>query len=319
MDDRLKGQPPALFFLGYVVAGPRWLSGRRWSPEKLISIFSRVLGHLCGRLWSGFQFSGIRRDALSARRGRKRAVYPTMLVLLANWFPRSERARANAYWNLCQPLAVAASAGHRWLLGAGRQTMLMIEGACHSSGCRSGFISSTTVRAMRNGFKRGKGLSGSHLAARSFGTGARKKNSCRARPFCARWFSSCLAVCFLYNFASYGCNTFPHGRTQGGGHNFTGLQTGLLFAVPYVVTAIVMVLLSRFGPDRRTPRPRRPSFMPSAHIPHRERFDQGTFLLAFVCVPVSGHTGSVRRAGAVLCHSHGDDAAPRRPARSWAW
>ena len=37
-------------------------------------------------------------------------VFPATLVLLANWFPSSERARANAYWYLCQPLAVAGSA-----------------------------------------------------------------------------------------------------------------------------------------------------------------------------------------------------------------
>jgi len=54
-----------------------------------------------------------------------------------------------------------------------------------------------------------------------------------------------LGVCFLYNFASYGCNTFLTEGIRGGGHNFTGLETGLLFSVPYVVTAVVMVLLSR--------------------------------------------------------------------------
>ena len=36
-------------------------------------------------------------------------VFPATLVLLANWFPRSERARANAYWILCQPLALVAA------------------------------------------------------------------------------------------------------------------------------------------------------------------------------------------------------------------
>ena len=57
-------------------------------------------------------------------------VFPATLVLLANWFPRSERARANAYWNLCQPLAVAGSAPFTgWLLGAyGWQPMLILEG-----------------------------------------------------------------------------------------------------------------------------------------------------------------------------------------------
>ncbi len=57
-------------------------------------------------------------------------VFPATMVLLANWFPRGERARANAYWTLCQPLAVAASAPFTgWLLGAyGWQQMLILEG-----------------------------------------------------------------------------------------------------------------------------------------------------------------------------------------------
>ena len=58
-------------------------------------------------------------------------VFPATLVLLANWFPRTERARANAYWNLCQPLAVAGAAPITGaLLGTwGWRTALVLEGA----------------------------------------------------------------------------------------------------------------------------------------------------------------------------------------------
>ena len=51
-------------------------------------------------------------------------------MLLANWFPRAERARANNDWLLCQPLAVAGSAPITgWLLGMyGWRLMLMFEG-----------------------------------------------------------------------------------------------------------------------------------------------------------------------------------------------
>ena len=53
-----------------------------------------------------------------------------MLVLLANWFPRSERARANAYWNLCQPLAivVAALSTGALLEHYGWRTVIVLEG-----------------------------------------------------------------------------------------------------------------------------------------------------------------------------------------------
>src|SRR5512136_718370 len=58
-------------------------------------------------------------------------VFPATLVLLANWFPRTERARANAYWTLCQPLAVAGAAPITGaLLGIwGWRTALIVEGA----------------------------------------------------------------------------------------------------------------------------------------------------------------------------------------------
>ncbi|MCX6631116.1 MAG: MFS transporter [Candidatus Solibacter sp.] len=58
-------------------------------------------------------------------------VYPAALVLLTHWFPRQERARANAYWNLCVPLSVAFSAPITgWLIGIwGWRTMIMLEGA----------------------------------------------------------------------------------------------------------------------------------------------------------------------------------------------
>ena len=36
-------------------------------------------------------------------------VWPAVLVLLANWFPRVERARANSYWMLCLPISVVIS------------------------------------------------------------------------------------------------------------------------------------------------------------------------------------------------------------------
>src|SRR5271156_1640373 len=58
------------------------------------------------------------------------AVFPATLVLLTHWFPGSERARANAGWNLCQPIAVVASALlNGWFLGAyGWRTVLVLEG-----------------------------------------------------------------------------------------------------------------------------------------------------------------------------------------------
>jgi MFS family permease len=170
-----------------------------------------------------------------------------MLVLLANWFPRSERARANAYWNLCQPLAVAASAPvSGWLLGAwGWQTMLMAEGALPFLWLPVWlyFISDHPRDAKWISHEERDFLE--TTLQREAGELEPAKKISVGRACLQPAVFVMLAVCFLYNSASYGCNTFLTEGLRGGGHNFTGLETGLLFAVPYVVTAVVMVLLSR--------------------------------------------------------------------------
>ena len=247
MDDRLKGQAAGIFFLGYVLLQvPGGYLAGRWSPKKLISLCLVCWGLCavgCG-LASSFREFAVMRFLLGAAES---GVYPTMLVLLANWFPRSERARANAYWNLCQPLAVAASAPITgWLLGGwGWQTMLIIEGTLpflwlpfwlyfisdHPRDAK--WISREEQDFLETTLQR----EASELEL--------VKRIPVGRALLRPVVFVMLAVCFLYNFASYGCNTFLTEGLKGGGRHFDGLQTGLLFAVPYAVTAIVMVLLSR--------------------------------------------------------------------------
>jgi len=124
MDDRMKGRAAGVFFLGYVllqISGGH-LAGR-WSAKKWISlclIFWGACAVGCGLSETFAQF-GTMRFLLGVAEG---GVYPATVVLLAHWFPRSERARANALWNLCQPLAVVASAPITgWLLGALRKSL----------------------------------------------------------------------------------------------------------------------------------------------------------------------------------------------------
>lgn len=131
MDDRLKGQAAGVFFLGYALLQvPGGFLASHWSPKKVIAISLALWGACavgCGLAASFKQFF-IMRILLGMAES---AVYPATLVLLANWFPRQERARAMAFWCLCQPLAVAGAApATGWLLGHwGWQTMLISEGA----------------------------------------------------------------------------------------------------------------------------------------------------------------------------------------------
>ena len=110
MDDKLKGRAAGIFFLGYVLLQiPGGYAAARWGARRVVS-FCLVSWGICA-VGCGFganfrQFEVMRFLLGVAESG----VFPATVVLLANWFPRSERARANAYWNLCQPLAVAGSA-----------------------------------------------------------------------------------------------------------------------------------------------------------------------------------------------------------------
>src|SRR5690348_11574062 len=110
MDDKIKGNAVGVFFFGYLLLQiPSGYLANRWSPRKLISIFLVCWGACaigCGLVNTTAQLKMMRFLLGIAESG----VYPATLVLLCNWFPRAERARANAYWNLCQPLAVAGAA-----------------------------------------------------------------------------------------------------------------------------------------------------------------------------------------------------------------
>ena len=124
MDDRMKGQAAGIFFLGYLLLQiPGGYLASRWSARKIISlclVFWGLCAVGCGLSRTFRQFEVMRFLLGVAESG----VFPATLVLLACWFPRYERARANAYWNLCQPLAVAAprrSPAGCWAFTAGRR------------------------------------------------------------------------------------------------------------------------------------------------------------------------------------------------------
>jgi MFS family permease len=172
-------------------------------------------------------------------------VFPATLVLLANWFPRAERARANAYWSLCQPLAVAGSAPFTgWLLGlVGWKKMLIMEGAlpflwlpvwwlCIRDHPREAkWISKEEREFLETTLH--KEAAESEPEEKS---GALLSKCCRPAVFIM------IALYFLHNCAAYGCMTFFTSRLNG--QNFSALEYGILFALPYAVTAVIMVINS---------------------------------------------------------------------------
>jgi MFS family permease len=245
MDDRIKGQAAGIFFLGYVllqVPGGHWASN--WSPKKLISILLVMWGICavgCGLTRTSGQFE-VMRFFLGVAES---AVFPATTVLLANWFPRAERARANGYWNLCQPLAVVGSAPITGkLLGLyGWQTMLILEGVLP-------FIWLPIWWFYISDHPRdAKWISPEE---REFLESSLKREALEINPTgrisvwssVLRWeVAVMVAIYFFHNCAAYGCMTFLTTGLKGQG--FDALQYGILFAIPYAVTAVFMFLNAR--------------------------------------------------------------------------
>jgi sugar phosphate permease len=244
MDDKMKGEAAGIFFFGYVLLQiPGGYFASRWSARKLISLCLIAWGVFamgCGLSHTFRQFE-IMRFFLGVAES---AVFPATLVLLANWFSRSERARANSCWLLCQPLAVAGSAPVTgWLLGKyGWQQMLIFEGILPFIWLPIWWF------CIRDHPREAEWISveeKNHLETilknEADGLEPPQKISLLERLGHPSIFVM-VALYFLHNCAAYGCMTFFTNGLKGQG--FSALQYGFLFAIPYAVTAVVMILNS---------------------------------------------------------------------------
>jgi sugar phosphate permease len=244
MDDKMKGEAAGIFFFGYVLLQlPGGYLASHWSARKVISLFLIAWGLCaigCGLSHTFRQFEVMRFFLGIAESG----VFPATVVLLANWFPRAERARANAYWTLCQPLAVAGSAPITgWLLGLyGWQKMIIMEGVLPFIWLPIWwfFISDHPKDAKWISAEERNYLEAT-LQNEATEQESVKKISSLARLSEPAIFVM-VALYFLHNCAAYGCMTFF--TTGLKGHGFTAVEYGILFAIPYAVTAVVMIINS---------------------------------------------------------------------------
>jgi sugar phosphate permease len=121
------GQLAGIFFWGYLLLQiPGGYLAQRWSAKWLIAVMLAAWGLCaigCG-LARNWQELALMRFLLGLAEG---SVYPATLVLLSNWFPRGERARANGFWNLCLPMAVVFSSPlSGWLLDQWNWRVMLI-------------------------------------------------------------------------------------------------------------------------------------------------------------------------------------------------
>lgn len=250
MDDRLKGEAAGIFFLGYMllqIPSGYWAS--HWSPRKLISLCLLGWGVCavgCGLAQSFRQFACMRFLLGVTESG----VFPATLVMLANWFPRAERARANACWTLCQLVAIVGTSPLTgWLIGAyGWRTTLMLEGALpflwlplwwfciRDHPAEAAWLDPTEREYIETQLRKDVEQLTSPTA-RGGGT----LTVVQTRRVAAA-IIVLIAMYFLQNCQAYGCMTFFTSMLKDRG--FTAAQYGFLFAVPYAFAAVPMLLNS---------------------------------------------------------------------------
>ena len=124
------GFAAGIFFVGYMVLQiPGGLLASHWDARKTVAILMVLWGLVA--VATGFVQTAtqlyVARFVLGIFEG---GVWPAVLVLLANWFPQNERARANALWMSCLPIsAVFMAPLTGWLLNFLHwRTVFIIEG-----------------------------------------------------------------------------------------------------------------------------------------------------------------------------------------------
>jgi MFS family permease len=131
LDPQQAGTVAGIFFWGYLALQiPGGHLAKHWSAKKFIGVLLvawAIFAVGCGLARSYHELLLLRLLLGVAESG----VYPATLILLSHWFSRSERARANALWLLCLPGAViVASPFSGWILDHWSwRVMLVAEGS----------------------------------------------------------------------------------------------------------------------------------------------------------------------------------------------
>ena len=246
MDPQQAGDALGIFFWGYLLLQmPAGHLAQHWSAKRVVAILLVAWG-ICsvatGLVQTAHEF-WIMRLVLGLAEG---GVWPAVLVLVAHWFPRAERARANAYWMLCLPLSVVVSSPlSGWLLTHWNwRVLLIVEGGFP-------FLWLLIWLASIDDFPRGaKWISAQErdfleetLAAEA--TDGRQQE--RVSYFSALLSPQVMvltAIYFLRNFGSYG-SLFWLPSALGKAKQLSDLTIGNLVTIPYILAAILMVVTAR--------------------------------------------------------------------------
>lgn len=239
------GSAAGIFFWGYLFLQiPGGYLAQRWSAKKVVSILLAFWGTCAvatGLVTSAWQFWVVR-FLLGVAEG---GVFPATIILLANWFPPAERARANAYWMLCQPFAIVASSPFSgWILSRWDwRVMLIVEGALPFLWL---WVWNVTIE------DRPPAGSESEIRERGESAEAETSSSAIARGTSLKTARSLadprvvtlIAVYFFLNCGGYGYLFWLPGAVTNVQRVPSSLL-GILYAIPFLLAGVGMVLNSR--------------------------------------------------------------------------
>src|SRR5579872_3227999 len=246
MNPTQAGSAAGIFFWGYLLLQiPGGYLAQRWSAKRFVAILLvlwAMCAMACGLVRTENQFWWMRLLLGVAEGG----VWPAVLVLLANWFRRGERARANAFWMVCLPLAVVISAPiSGWILDHWNwRVMLVAEGVLpllwlgpwlaflDDDPRQARWLPATQRDRLRGDLEReAEGVA--HTTS---------DNLLRALVRPQAW----LMVAVYFSFASgmFGYIFWLPSAVEGA-RKLSNTLTGVLFAIPFLIGALGMVALSR--------------------------------------------------------------------------
>jgi MFS family permease len=246
------GAAAGVFFWGYLLLQiPGGYLAQRWSAKRFVSILLVLWGACsvgCGLIHSWREF-WMMRLLLGVAEG---GVWPATLVLLAHWFPCAERARANAYWMLCLPVAVVVSSPlSGWILGRWDWRVLLVsEGLFpllwllvwwwliddHPRG--ASWISAQERHELETTLER-ESIELDPVAPEPL-----------LRSLLRPQLLVMVGFYFLLNSGNYGY-LFWLPSAMEKARKLSSAQVGVLFALPYLLTAVGMIIVSHHSDRKR--------------------------------------------------------------------
>ena len=253
MDPAQQGTAFGIFFAGYVVLQiPGGYLAEWWSAKRFVSVLLVIWGLCavaCGLVHTQMQF-WVMRFLLGVAEG---GVWPATLILLAHWFPRAERARANAYWMLCLPASVAVSSPiSGWILEHwGWRFMIISEGALPFIWL---LVWNWEIADRPRDARWISAAEREHLEHTLHNESANLETQSQesiVRTFARPIVLQLILIYFLMNTGNYGYQSWLPTAIKSSAKNLTSFQIGFLYAVPYVITMVGMVLNSRHSDRKR--------------------------------------------------------------------